>query len=177
MHYAIAVMLFPWMLLGGTKVTSAVQEIGVCEVTNHPERYANTVVKVSGIYIRGPHGTTIASDDCGFANRVPAFGNGAAANLELYGYDGNRSSALNKLFDIESIRILDRYCDRADKQSASPPADVFVTVMGPIKLANNYSLHKISDDNWEGNGYGFMGRYQVEIILLRVIRFHNLARK
>ena len=145
--------------------------ISVCELVQHSEQYKNKVVMVSGQYIHGRHGATVANEVCGFQNRYRAFGSTAVVDAQYYdSSDGLPKDAIG-FANQHSIREFDRAVARAMLDAISGERAISVTVMALVKVADPYNIHESRDGGYMGTGYGFMGRYPVQILILQVKKF------
>jgi len=133
----------------------------VCEIVQQAEQYRNKVVTVTGRYFNGPHGATIANQECGFQNRYDAFGSGAAIDLQNYDPSEGQLHATRDLVDEHSIQEFDKAVAEITSTSKSAQPVVALTVVGLLKVAERYTITKSRNGGYEGSGYGFMGRYPV----------------
>jgi hypothetical protein len=158
-------------LLLAVSATAGEPPIGVCEIVQHSERYRNKVVIVTGRYFHGPHGATIANEECGFQSRYRPFGSGAALDAQNYDQSEAQPDGADNFVDQHSIQAFERAVAKAMMDSKLVDQDISVTVVGLVKVANKYTLQKSHDGGYTGTGYGFMGRYPVQIQLLQVKKF------
>lgn len=158
-------------LLLAVSATAGEPPISVCEIVQHSERYRNKVVMVTGKYFHGPHGATIANEKCGFQSRYRPFGSGAAIDAENYDPSEAQPGGANNVVDQHSIREFDGAVTKAMMDPKLVDQDISVTVVGLIKVADKYTLHESRDGGYTGTGYGFMGRYPVQIQFLQVKKF------
>jgi hypothetical protein len=142
------------------------QTLNICELVRHAERYQNRVVTISGFYNSGQHGVVIANEHCGFRSRYRAFGWGAAAAVE-YDLSAPGLSFDSSAVDRESLRTFSSAM--ADPHASG--AIVRVTVLGVVQAAEHYSIEDHGDSGATGTGYGFMGRYPLQITILAVKSF------
>ncbi len=146
--------------------------INVCEIVQHPEKYKDKVVTITGTYFYGPHGATVANKDCGFQNRYRPFGFGAAADAQRYYSSEKLPPKALRLVDERSIKEFDEAIESA--ASKSTESGLTVTILALVRVAPHYTIRKLRD-GYVGTGYGFMGRYPVQIIMLRVKSFQISA--
>ena len=48
-----------------------------------------------------------------------------------------------------------------------PEPTIEITVVGLIRVEKRYTAKETPDGGFEGNGYGFMGRYPVQVLVRR----------
>ena len=142
--------------------------INVCEVVQHSEKYKNKVVTVTGEYVRGRHGATIANEECGFQSRYRPFGSGAAADVQYYDSSEKLPKEALALVDQRSIQEFDEAIAKAIIDSKSAESIMAITIVGLVRVADRYSIHESRDGSSLGTGYGFMGRYPVQIVILKI---------
>lgn len=142
--------------------------INVCEIVRHSERYKDKVVTVTGEYLHGRHGATISIEECGFQNRFHPFGSGAAADAQYYNSAERLSKEAIGFVDQHSIHEFDEAIAKVIMDSKAIEPNITVTVVGLVRVADPYTIHESRDGGYLGTGYGFMGRYPVQILILKI---------
>jgi hypothetical protein len=148
--------------------------INVCEIAQHAEKYKDKVVTITGTYLHGPHGATVANDDCGFQNRYRPFGFGAAADVQSYDSSEKLPTEAVRFVDERSIKQFDEAIAELTTDSKSTEKSVAVTILALVRVARHYTIRELRD-GYVGTGYGFMGRYPVQILILKVKSFQRSA--
>lgn len=146
--------------------------IGICDLMRHPERYDKKVVVVTGSYFHSRHGATIANENCGFQNRYAPFGMGAAADLGDFDID----MVLPKGMSVDQGSIHRFHEAVANAMIAAKPAEpeIDFTIRGLVRVIRHYKLDETGNS---GTGFGFTGRYPVQILIPSVERFRVYGAK
>ena len=154
-------------------LTSAVERksVNICELVRHAEKYSNKLVTVTGDYMAGPHGATIALEQCGFQSRYPPFRSGAAIAVDRCDSSAKLPVAAKGLLDLHSIQHFDKAMEEALVRSQDADLDIPISVLGLIKVADHYTTQDSRDGGFEGTGYGFLGRYPAQITILRIVQY------
>jgi len=145
--------------------------VSICEVIQHSEMYRDRVVIITGKYVHGRHGATITNEACGFRSRYPAFGSGAAADAQYYDSSERLPKEATRFLDQRSIREFDKAMAKVIMGSMSSEPNMAVTVVGVVRVADGYTIHESGVQGYTGTGYGFMGRYPVQVLILKVKSF------
>src|SRR5207245_355721 len=141
--------------------------INVCEIVQHSERYKDKVVTVTGKYLHGRHGATISNEECGFQNRYRPFGSGAVADAQYYDSSEKLPKEAISFVDQRSIREFDEAIAKVIIDCKSTEPSMTIAIVGLIRVADRYTVHESRDAGYLGTGYGFMGRYPVQILILK----------
>jgi len=153
------------------QVPAAEQVVDICDVARLAEQYQGKILTVTGYIFRGPHGVTIADEHCRFRNRYRVFGRGAVADVSFYDIDAAPPNDNPEIVDSNSIRNLYAALDRVVVHAGQNSPTVRVTITGRVKIAQHFSVKKLRDGSAEGTGYGFMGRYPIQVVVLSVKKF------
>ena len=70
--------------------------------------------------------------------------------------------------DQHSIREFDEAITKVIVDSKSAEPSITVTIVGRVMVAARYTTHESRDGGYLGTGYGLMGRYPVQILILRI---------
>lgn len=151
-----------------TPPVRAMDEVPICQLLQHAERYDNKVISVTGTYQHGRHVAAVANANCGFPSRYRAFGQGAAANIEPYDTSGSVSQSAGKLLDRKSIEAFDRAVTLRAGKPSNDAVNIHVKFLVLVQVAKHYSITESAPGGPIGTGFGFMGRYPVQLMLLRV---------
>ena len=171
---------FSFLFVGSLHGLVVQADTDICQLARHPDRYANRVLRVRGYYMSGPHGAVIYNSDCGFRNRWAIFGRTAAGDLTYDDLSVPPPEDSPGPVNQQSIKQLIAEAGEAIQASGMGPPLIPITIVALVRVAPDYSIKSIgnrSEPDYAGTGFGFMGRYQLQLRVLRVEKFSIISKK
>lgn len=177
MHFSIGTLLVALELLPAMARSDSLKPVDVCDVASSLSMYSNKVVAVRGEFFSGRHGATVARTECKRPSPFKEFGSGLAINLAFPDDDTTQEAAVRFEVDKGSVRRLERaISDARDRSDIGNELTVIATFVGVLRVRAHFKLNQEPNGEYDGNGYGHLGRYPAELVLRKVTDVHITRR-